>query len=308
MDLLNTARKTFFYELQINTGDTVRRFHVRFTSATRLLEEQEVKLPEVVKGYLLLKKLKLDASQEATVLTAADGKLDVVWKAVQRIFPEGKAGNVSNSRDVFQAEQDGEDAAGAGQKEDEVEMVMESVADEAQDSDLSDEGALEAFEPYAAVRKRLQEKRKARGFAGAKGGGKGEDQQWHLSGNISDRLAAIQSRTRCHVCRRFGRWKKERPVKKNASFETDRKKDVNMAEEADVLLVEAFPEVTVVQASSSSSRSPAETTIAEVLSTDMILMWMRLNAEFPTPFVARPLWASTHCAALRIGFGVRVLL
>ena len=31
-------------------------------------------------------------------------------------------------------------------KEDEVQMVMESVADEAQDNDLSDEGALEAFE------------------------------------------------------------------------------------------------------------------------------------------------------------------
>ena len=97
VDLLNTARKTFFYELQINTGETLRQFHVRFTPATRLLEEAEVKLPEVVKGYLLLKKLKLDASQEATVLMAADGKLDEVWKAVQRIFPEGKAGNVSNS-------------------------------------------------------------------------------------------------------------------------------------------------------------------------------------------------------------------
>ena len=257
VDLLNTAFKTFFYELHIHSGETYMQFHARFTSAIRLLEEQEVKFPEVVKGYLLLKKLKLDSNQEAMVLTAAEGKLDQVWRSVQRIFAEGKAGNVPKGRDVLQAEpDDGMDSA--GYQEDEVQMVMESVADEAQDHDLSDEGALEAFESYAEVRKRLQEERIARGFSGTKGKGKGkgEEQQWHLTGNISAKLAAIKGRTRCHVCQRLGRWKKECPLRKNAAAEPDRKKEVNVIENSDVLLVEAFPETAVVQIDEQSHGNP----------------------------------------------------
>ena len=145
VDLLHTALKTFFYELQASAGESYRQFHVRFTSALRLLEEQDVKLPPVVQGYLLLKKLRLDANQEAMVLTAASGDMAQTWRAVQSIFPERKAGPVAKQREVFQAE--------AHDEEDEVQMVMESVAEEIQDNDLSDEGAVEAFESYAEVRK-----------------------------------------------------------------------------------------------------------------------------------------------------------
>ncbi|CAE7240454.1 unnamed protein product [Symbiodinium sp. CCMP2592] len=223
VDLLHTALKTFFYELQANPGESYRQFYVRFTSANRLLEEQD--------GYLLLKKLRLDSNQEAMVLTAAAGDMAQVWKAVQSIFPEGKAGPAPKQREAFQAE--------APNEEDEVQMVMESVAEEIQDNDLSDEGAVEAFESYAEVRKRLLEKKKARGFAPVPRAKPGDEQRWKLTGSVNARLESLKARTRWYLCKRLGHWKRECPGKK-ANGPPDQK-ETHLAEDQ-VLMTEGWDE------------------------------------------------------------------
>ena len=232
VDLLHTALKTFFYELQASAGESYRQFYVRFTSALRLLEEQDVKLPPVVQGYLLLKKLRLEANQEAMVLTAASGDMAQVWQAVQRIFPEGKAGPVAKQRETFQAETQDE--------EEEVQMVMESVAEEVQDNDLSDEGAVEAFESYAEVRKRLLDKKKARGFAPTPPARPGDEQRWKLSGSVNARLESLKSRTRCHLCKRLGHWKRECPGRRHAANDSA-KKEAHLVE-GEVLMTEGWDE------------------------------------------------------------------
>lgn len=68
-DLLQRALKNFFYDLSCKPSETYVQFLARFDAANRLLKEQSVELPSTVKGYMLLKKLRLDGNQESMVLT-----------------------------------------------------------------------------------------------------------------------------------------------------------------------------------------------------------------------------------------------
>ena len=88
VDLLQKALKTFLYELQVKPAESHQQFLARFASADRLLQEQEVDLPAEVKGYISLRKLKLDTSSEAMVLTATRGdmKFKEISAAVKAIY------------------------------------------------------------------------------------------------------------------------------------------------------------------------------------------------------------------------------
>ncbi|CAE7855408.1 unnamed protein product [Symbiodinium necroappetens] len=119
-------------------------------------------------------------------------------------------------------------------------MVMESVAEEVQDNDLSDEGAVEAFESYAEVRKRLLDKKKARGFAPTPPARPGDEQRWKLSGSVNARLESLKSRTRCHLCKRLGHWKRECPGRRHAANDSA-KKEAHLAE-GEVLMTEGWDE------------------------------------------------------------------
>ena len=165
MDLLHTALKTFFYELMIKPSETYQQFLCRFATAVRLLEEQEVKLPEVVLGYMLLKKLRLDAQSEAMLLTATKGemKLSQIVDAVKAVFPPEGRGNIqAKNKEVFLTQAKVEEHE---ETDDELQEVMEAITDDWQQrEDASDEDILEAFESYAEVRRKMAERRKARGF------------------------------------------------------------------------------------------------------------------------------------------------
>ena len=95
IDLLQEAMKRFFHELQVKNGESYRQFLVRFAQAERKLKEVNVELPNVVMGFMLLKKLRLDSTSESLVLTATKGKLDLkeITSAVKNVFPrrEGNA-------------------------------------------------------------------------------------------------------------------------------------------------------------------------------------------------------------------------
>ena len=75
MDMMQKALRTFFYEFQIKPAESYQQFLARFASADRLLQEQKVDLPPEVKGYMLIRKLKLDSASEAMILTATHGVL-----------------------------------------------------------------------------------------------------------------------------------------------------------------------------------------------------------------------------------------
>ena len=106
IDLMQTALKTYFYDLTIRNGETYRQFMVRYEAARRKLEEVKVKLPQEVLGFLFMKKLRLDQAAESLILTATSGNLeyDKVTASTKSVFPEGKCSQSRGAKDVFQAE------------------------------------------------------------------------------------------------------------------------------------------------------------------------------------------------------------
>ena len=94
IDPLQEGLRGSFYELQVKQGESFLQFSARFPAAQRKLEEQQVALPNVVLGFLFMKKLKLDAQHESMLLTTSGGKLELssILHAMNAIFPDGKGG------------------------------------------------------------------------------------------------------------------------------------------------------------------------------------------------------------------------
>lgn len=224
-DLLQTALKGFFYDLSIKPGESFQQFLARYVAAVRRLREQKVELPKEVRGFMLIKKLRLENQQESMLLTYMTGNLEIeqVTKAVRSVFPEGKGGTRSQ-KDIFQAESMGDDGARQHEEiyvndaENEVQDVMEVIAEQHQMNDaVDDEEAVECFESYAEVRKKILEKKRLRGFSAPSSSGKGGPGTWKLTGTVNGKLELLKSRTRCHLCKQIGHWKRECPQKKGAS-------------------------------------------------------------------------------------------
>lgn len=157
IDLLQEALRGFFYDLTVKQGESFRQFQARFTAARRKLEEEKVSLPEVVLGYMLMKKLKLETQEESMLLTTTGGDLSLakIEKAIQSVFPDGK-GHLSkqNAKEVFSTEISQE------QEEDDLQNVMNLMADEIQArEEWDEEEILEAFESYSEVRRKLAEQK-----------------------------------------------------------------------------------------------------------------------------------------------------
>ena len=201
-DLLHKALKGFFYELAVQKGETYQQFMARFYHANRRLAEQDVKLPEKVLGFTMLKKTKLDATAEAMVLTATKGSMEQkdVLEAFKNIFPEGKGPNAGRAKDVLVTEGHGNPE----EEEADLQEALQAVVDDLQATGAADdEEILEAFESYAEVRRKMAEKKKSRGFV--------ETSRWKLSGTVNGKLEQLKARTKCHLCKRTGHWRRECP-------------------------------------------------------------------------------------------------
>ena len=237
IDLLQDSLKGFFYELSVKQGESFRQFAARFAAARRKLEEQDVKLPKVVLGFMLMKKLRLDPHEESMLLTTTGGNLELerVEKAVQAVFPEGKGHATKGStKEVFQADAPSEND---NHDEEELQQAMELMAEEIQSrSEWDEEDILEAFESYSEIRKKIAEQKKGRGFYPKPAMDKTSKQEgWNFSGSIKGRIEQLKSRTRCHRCKKFGHWKKECPllVSAQASSSGSTGKEVMIIENGD---------------------------------------------------------------------------
>ena len=124
-----------------------------------------------------------------------------VIEGMKSIFPEGKGGASNKNKEVFLASAEGDDS------EDELQDVMEVIADNVQTQDgIEEEDALEAFENYAEVRRKMLEKKRARGFTAVEG------PKSRLSGLMTGKLEQNKARARCHLCKKQGYWKRECPL------------------------------------------------------------------------------------------------
>ena len=104
---------------------------------------------------------------------------------------------------MFQADDDGQSSGFKEMtmvdEENELAEIAQMIADESQELDGDEEDALETFETYLDVRKRLRDQKASRGFQNSRGG---LDQgQWKLSGTVKGKLELLKARTTCHVCK-----------------------------------------------------------------------------------------------------------
>ena len=223
---LHRGLKEYFYQVMIKPGESYRNFMVRIDTAHRKLVEHGITLPEEVQGWFLMRKLGLDQSSESMVLTATSGSLkkSEVTKAIKAIFPQGKGGHIKKS-DVFVADEFDQESGMPAVDMDvqiddveqaEVQEIFEVVAEQLQqNSDYEEEEAIDVFETYRDIKRKVQDKKTSRGFKGsAKGQSKGQmGSAWQLQGSIKGRIDIIKSKTRCHVCKQLGHWRRECPVR-----------------------------------------------------------------------------------------------
>ncbi|CAE7637419.1 PCSK5 [Symbiodinium sp. CCMP2592] len=211
-DALQKYLNEYFFKTQIKAGETYRNLTIRVDTAYRNLQEVKVQLPDEVRGWFLLRKLALDKSSEAMVLTATQGSLkyDDITKAVKSIFPQGKCSSTANRmKDVYAAEDETDeprdDEAGDGEENE----VFQVVADQFQNMEAyDDEEALDVLETYHDIRKKLQQKKMGRGY-------KSTPAAWSLTGTVQGRLEQLKSKTRCHICKQTGHWKRECPKRRD---------------------------------------------------------------------------------------------
>ena len=245
-DELQRVMKDYFYTICIKEQETYRYFITRLDTAYKALVRNGVELPDEVRGWMLLKKLALEPNSESMILTASQGSVKYVkiMQAVRNVFPHGKSLKTAKTKDIFVTEQEDYHRRGGteGPPESDGEPleVMETIATQLQEAeDYESEDALDTYETYTTVRKKMQEKKINRGYKPTSSSAS----SWQLTGSVRGRIEALEQKTKCHLCRRRGHWKKECPLKskdKGAEKEVHRVEIVDSEDESyDIYTIEA---------------------------------------------------------------------
>ena len=143
----------------IKQGETYRQFIVRLETTYRHLASHNIELPSEVKGWFLLKKLCLDSTQEALVLTASAGSLkyqSITEASYNKVMPEGKCLTNVKAKEVFVHVVGKEQECVETNNDETVDDVFEAIADMVQSEDGDYEDGLEVFETYTEIRKGYQ--------------------------------------------------------------------------------------------------------------------------------------------------------
>jgi hypothetical protein len=139
---------------------------VRLETTYKKLVEHGIDLPSTMKGWMLMKKMHLDMTQEALILTSTSGSLkyEDVTTALTKVESEGKCLVQPKSKDIFMTENTEDEPREVYVQEDEAADVFEAVAEMVQEYKGEYEDALDTYETYAEIRKRMQSQKVARGF------------------------------------------------------------------------------------------------------------------------------------------------
>ena len=234
-DNMNEALKEFFFETQIRSGETMHAFATRFSTSIRKLEEQDVKLPDPVKGWFLLRKLHLDSAQESMIMTGTNGSYDVktVYQAVKAILPnvKGASSKSGKDKDTFVADHT---TVADDENDDDSELVQVLAAELQQKDEYEDEELLEVYETYKQVRMKMNDAKKARGYRPTHGASAGVGRgPWKLQGSISARLEQAKAVSQCHRCKQYGHWKRECPKGKGKG--NDQRSSASTAKEVHIV-------------------------------------------------------------------------
>ena len=175
-----------FADLAIRPSETYQQFLARYSSSVRLLKEQSVELPELVLGYMFLKKLKLGENTTA----------------LQAVFPEGMGGHHAKTKEIFMASRPHSRSLRTMRCR--GPWRQWSISGKAAKTRM----VRTSWRRFSPMPRRMADRKKATGFSG----GTDASQQWRLSGCVSGRIQLLKAKTRCHHCKN---WRRECPALQN---------------------------------------------------------------------------------------------
>ena len=197
-----------FRRCKKRSEQTVREFNLEFERLLMHLQELDCELPQLVKAWLYVDKLRLSESEEMSLLSSVHNKYDM--KLLQQAAllhdrgtrrPGGQGGwdrgeKRWNRQSTVHMTNLDEDSDGYG------EPAQAGDAEEMSDDDLVTEdvaaGFHDAFMAYQDAKSRYREAVKGRGF----------DRE-ELKKRSEDRLRAAKARSFCSVCKRKGHWHRD---------------------------------------------------------------------------------------------------
>ena len=157
--------------------ESLQEYVIRCDQAFKELADEQVTLPDVVKGYIMFRQSNLTQTQEDQVTTWTQGKYDreQVVKALRKLE---KVQREKSTNKAFHAEMAGEEAVDeAGEvlmEEDDTDIEQYVyLADGDLDQIYDEEDVHAALATYQQVRKALRDQKGARGYQSGKSRGKG---------------------------------------------------------------------------------------------------------------------------------------
>lgn len=142
-DELQRCLKEYLYAPAIKPQETYRKYITKLDVAYRGLTRHNVELPPEVRGWILMRKLGLESTAEALLLTdltetSGSIKYEDVIKSLRDVFPNGQAGASSGKtkdKDIFVADGDDREQGSEVMEEftEEPQEIMEIVANQPQE-------------------------------------------------------------------------------------------------------------------------------------------------------------------------------
>ena len=183
------------FDLKVEKGETTAVFTGKVRAAFSSAEAEGVVLPDVARGYLLLRFAKLSAERKAVVMAAARqsyAEKDVA-AALRTTFPEGLYSAARQSSHAYQVEYD------QGQADDDEETMEEEFdvyltdAGYQPEEEIEEQDAIDALLTWKQTRSSIAQTKLSRGF-----GNQGQ-------------LKKLAARVKCFKCRQVGHFSRDCP-------------------------------------------------------------------------------------------------
>ena len=201
--------------------ESLQEYVIRCDQAFKELADEEVQLPEIVRGYIIFRQCNLSQTQEDQVTTWTQGRYERehVVKALRKLekVHREKMGNKSMLAETEEGEVSGEIFGTITEEGDEEIEQYVYLADGDLDQVYDEDEVHAALATYQQVRKAIREQKNARGFKGGKAYGRGYGTKVNNFGGklqfgqtgTKVHIESLKLRTRCARCGMVGHWAKE---------------------------------------------------------------------------------------------------
>lgn len=202
--------------------ESMQGFVIRMDQAFQELSEEQVTLPDVVKGYIIYRQANLTQTQEDQVTTWTSGHYgrEEIVKALRKL--EKVSREKGGKHYVMEETYGDHEERGSSLEEHETDFEIENFV-YLEEGDLNnifeEKDLVEALATYQQVRKAIRDQKTSRGWSNYKGGGKGYGSGSYGKGGNNFRMPgkggsrvhveSLKLRTKCARCGMIGHWARE---------------------------------------------------------------------------------------------------